>query len=215
MGRGAFITLVVLAVLAAPANAATVDVTVANTAFSPANITVTQGDSVTWTFAGPDTNHSVTSDGTGAGSFDSDQGVLSPNHAVGDKFSVDMNFTGEFTYHCKVHASMTGKITVQQKINNPNPPAQDTVAPKFGTPTVSVAKRVAHFTLDEDASVTAKLRGPTRKTLTAKGKSGLNLLKLPKRLKPGRYALTLRATDASGNRSTTASVKFRVPKPKK
>jgi plastocyanin len=214
MGRGALITLLVLGAFAAPASAATVDVTVANTAFTPANLTVTQGDSITWTFAGPDTNHSVTSDTTGQGSFDSDPGNPFPNHQGGEKFSQDMTIVGEFTYHCKVHSNMTGKITVNPKINDPNPPPDDTVGPKFGTPTVSVTKRQARFTLDEDAKVTGKLAGPTRKTLKLSGKSGDNILKLPKRLKAGRYTLTLRATDAAGNKSLAVRAKFRVKKSK-
>jgi plastocyanin len=215
MGRGALITLLALVALAAPASADTKDVTVANNAFSPADLTVTQGDSVTWTFAGPDTNHSVTSNTTGQGSFDSDPGNPSPNHAGGDKFSQDMIVVGEFTYFCKVHSNMTGKITVTPKVNDPNGPPADTVAPKFGTPTVSVKKRQARFTLDEDASVAVKLAGPTRKKRTIAGKSGQNALKLPRKLKPGRYTLTLRATDAAGNRSLVAKTKFRVRKPKR
>jgi plastocyanin len=210
MGRGALITLLALGALTAPASADTKDVTVANNAFSPADITVVQGDSVTWTFAGPDTNHSVTSNTTGQGSFDSDRANPFPNHAVGDKFSMDMNFPGEFTYFCKVHSNMTGKITVTPKVNDPNGPPGDTVAPRFGTPTVSVKKRRARFTLDEPAEVSVKLAGPTRKKQTIAGKSGTNVLKLPRKLKPGRYKLTLRATDAAGNRSVVAKTKFRV-----
>jgi plastocyanin len=215
MGRGALITLLALVALAAPASAADKDVTVANNAFSPADITVTEGDSVNWTFAGPDTNHSVTTNTSGQGSFDSDSGNPFPNHPVGDKFSVDMKYVGEFTYFCKVHSNMTGKITVVKKVNDPNGPPADTVAPKFGTPTVSVKKRRARFTLDEPAEVSAKLAGPIRKKQTIAGKSGTNVLKLPRKLKPGRYTLTLRATDAAGNRSPVVKAKFRVPKPKR
>jgi plastocyanin len=215
MGRGALITLVLFGALAAPASANDVPVTVANNAFSPAEVTVTQGDSVNWTFAGPDTNHSVTSDTTGQASWDSDPGNPFPNHTGSSRFSKEMNFPGEWTYHCKVHSNMTGKVTVNPKVNDPNPPPVDTVGPKFGTPTVSVTKRTARFTLDEDAKVAATLVGPTRKRLSLAGKSGQNVLKLPKKLKPGRYSLALRATDATGNRSLVAKVRFRVPKPKK
>ena len=216
MGRGALITLALFAALAVPADAATFDVTVANNAFTPAERTVTQGDTVTWTFAGPDTNHSVTSDdAANQGAWDSDPGNPFPNHNGSSKFSKDMNFPGVFTYHCKVHSNMTGKVTVNPKFNDPNPPAQDTVAPKFGAPTVSVTKRQARFTLDENAKVTATLVGPTRKRLSIAGQAGDNVLKLPKKLKPGRYALALRATDVTGNRSLVTKVRFRVPKPKK
>jgi plastocyanin len=220
MGRGALITLVLFGALAVPASAADHAVTVSDFAFTDANggpnTTVTQGDSVTWTFASP--NHTVTSDdATKQGSFESDPGAATtPNHVPpNDKFSKEMNFPGEYAYHCRIHSNMTGKITVNPKINDPNPPPQDIVAPKFGTPTVAVTRRTAKFTLDEDAQVSAKLRGPTRKVLKLAGKSGPNVLKLPKKLKPGRYALSLRATDPAGNASTVARVKFRVPKPKR
>ena len=210
MGRGAFITLLALAIVAAPAQAATRDVTVQNNTFTPADITVTQGDAVTWTFAGPDTNHSVTSDTTGEGSFDSDAGISSPNHAVGDKFSKEMSFPGEFTYYCKVHA-MKGRVVVQPKTNNPNPPPLDTVGPKFGTPVISSNRRKATVSLDEPAEISVKLRGPTRKVFDQAGRAGTNIIRLPK-MKPGRYALVLRAEDRTGNRSVAITKKFRVAK---
>jgi plastocyanin len=211
-----------LAVLAAaPASAATYDMHVRDFAFvnpvdGSSTITITQGDSVTWIFDSP--NHSVTSDSNGQSSFDSDQNVLTPNHAPpNDKFSWTFTIPDDsgYTYHCKVHPSMTGKVVVLPKTNNPNPPPEDVIGPKFGTPRVSVAKRRVKFTLDESAQVTGKLAGPTRKKLTLAGKAGNNVLKLPKRMKPGRYSLKLTATDPAGNTSTTVRVKFRVPKPKR
>lgn len=214
MGRGALIAALMLGAFAGPVHAATVDVTVRNFAFTPAALTITQGDSVTWTFAGPDTNHSTTTVAQGSGqseTWDSDPGNPFPNHQVGDKFSWNFPNPGEFAYFCKTHSTMTGKIVVRPKINDPNPPPQDVVAPKFGTPRVSVKRRQAKFTLDEDAAVSAKLVGPTRRNLSLAGRAGPNVLKLPKALKPGRYALTLRATDTAGNRSSAAKVKFRVP----
>lgn len=211
MRRGALITLLMLCAAGAPAHASEDPaVSVGNMRFSPADITVTQGDSVTWTFTGPDTNHSVTSDSIGQGSWDSDQNVLSPNHNVGDKFSWYMDIPGDFTYHCKVHPSMTGVVHVLPKPNDPNQPSEDTVAPTFGTPKVHVRKRTVSFTLDEDAQVTAKLTGPGRKRLTMAGKAGPNALSLPSKLRPGRYRLVMRATDAAGNRSIAARVRFRV-----
>ena len=209
MGRGAIITLLALGVFAGPAQAATVDVTVRGNAFTPADITITQGDTVTWTFAGPDTNHSVTSHSTDQGSFDSDPGNPNPNHAVGDKFSHDFTVVHDFPYSCKVHPGMGGRVIVKPKTNDPAGPPVDVTAPKFASPKVSAGKRRATFTLDEPAKVTAKLRGPTRRTLKLDGKAGANVLKLP-RMKAGRYALVIWATDAARNRSRAVTVKFRV-----
>lgn len=208
-GRGALITLLMLGATAAPVQAATVDVSVGNNAFTPADVTITQGDAVTWTFAGPDTNHSVTTTADQSEHWDSDPNKPNPNHQVGDKFSWSFQKPGEFSYFCKVHANMTGTIVVQPKINDPNPP-QDIVAPRLGSLRVSVKRRRAKVTLTEDAKITARLRGPTRRTLRAAGKAGPNVLRLPSKLRPGRYALTLRATDSAGNRSAAARVKFRV-----
>src|ERR1700704_2678472 len=101
-----------LGVVAAPAQAA--DVKIQNFSFMPASITIGQGDSVTWTWAGPDTNHSVTSDSHQADSWDSDPGRTpsSLDHPPGSTFSHTFNTPGTFTYHCKIHAYMTGRVKV-------------------------------------------------------------------------------------------------------
>jgi plastocyanin len=78
-------------------------VTIENIAFSPANITVAAGTTVTWTNKDPVT-HTVTSD---TGIFDS--GNLSP----GSNFSHTFNDKGTFAYHCKIHTSMHGTVTVE------------------------------------------------------------------------------------------------------
>src|SRR3712207_9096284 len=64
--------LIAFGLLAAPARAA--DVNIGGFEFSPSSVTINQGDSVTWHFDGPDTNHSVTSDAGQADSWDSDPG---------------------------------------------------------------------------------------------------------------------------------------------
>ena len=65
-------TALALGIGAAPAAAA--DVNIGGFAFSPSSVTIAQGETVTWHFAGPDTNHSVTSDPGQADSWDSDPG---------------------------------------------------------------------------------------------------------------------------------------------
>src|SRR2546423_7541571 len=109
------ITLAVLAfgAFAAPAQAA--DVKIQNFSFMPASVTIGQGGSVTCTWAGPDTNHSVTSNGGQGDSWDSDPGKTpsSLDHPPGDTFSHTFNTPGTFTYLCKVHSFMTGKVIVK------------------------------------------------------------------------------------------------------
>jgi plastocyanin len=86
---------------AAPATAATA-VTIMNFAFSPASISVPVGSTVTWTNQ-DSTAHTVTADD---GSFDS--GSLAP----GATFSQAFDTPGTFAYHCNIHSSMHGTVTV-------------------------------------------------------------------------------------------------------
>jgi plastocyanin len=210
----AIISLMTLAVLAEPAGAATSDVAVSGNAFTPAQVNILQGDVVTWTWGGPDTNHSTTTEAEGQTTWDSDARNPNPDHAVGDKFSREFQIPGEFDYFCKVHAFMTGRVIVTAR-DPAVSVAPDIVAPAFGPLRVDVKRRRVRFNLDEAATMQAALRGPTRHSLVQAGQVGPNVIVLPKRLRAGRYALTLRATDAAGNESTPAVVKFRVPKPKR
>jgi len=211
MRLGGLITFVAFAATASPAFAADHAVTIGNDhKFDPQTLQITQGDVVTWRWVGPDTNHSTTTTAEGQTTWDSDPGNLSPNHAVGDTFSWNFPNGGEYSYYCKVHDFMTGKIIVAPKVNNPNPPPGDEVAPEFGTLSVNLTRRVVRFRLTEAASVVGRMRGPVRKTLKLSARSGVNLLKLPRKLKKGRYGINLRATDAAGNESLVARVKFTI-----
>jgi plastocyanin len=70
--------------------------------FEPANAAVNPGDTITWVNEG-NQPHTVTADD---GQFDSE--VLNP----GDSFSVTFMGAGTLTYHCEIHPSMTGSVTV-------------------------------------------------------------------------------------------------------
>ena len=72
-------------------------------AFNPSALTISKGANVTWT-NDDSTTHTVTSD---TGAFES--GNLSP----GNSFARQFNDTGTFPYHCTIHPSMKGTITVQ------------------------------------------------------------------------------------------------------
>lgn len=78
-------------------------VTIQNMAFSPATLTVKVGDKVTWTNQ-DSVGHSATADDN---SFDT--GVI----AQGQSGSTTFSKAGTYTYHCKVHPSMTATIIVQ------------------------------------------------------------------------------------------------------
>lgn len=107
-----FITLSVLAllVLVLPAGARgqtqtqdqnAVTVSIRDFSFDPVQIAVAPGTTVTWVNEG--SPHTVTADN---GLFDS--GVLNP----GDSYSVWFDGSGTVTYHCEIHPSMTGSLTV-------------------------------------------------------------------------------------------------------
>src|SRR3954469_17107668 len=155
MRRAALMGAAVLAVYAAPAHAATTEVTVSNFAFAPASVSITPGDTVTWKFAGPDLNHSTTSNPGQAESCDSDPGNSNPLHVVGDTFSHQFTQAGTFTYVCKVHSFMRARVVVGAA-GQPAPEA-DTTAPRLTTLRASAKRRRVTFKLDEAATVAVKL----------------------------------------------------------
>jgi plastocyanin len=216
---------VAVACLAAPAWAATSEVTVANVDYTPSAITVEPGDTVSWRFAGPDTNHSVTSEPGRAESFDSDPGNSSPLHAPGDRFSHVFNTPGRFTYFCKVHGSMSGTVTVKVPGSGPAP---DTAAPKLSALKVRGGRTCGgragkkcrkrptriRFALSEAGRVRLTFKrkgGHSPKPVSRAAKAGVNTIKLStRRVKVGRYKFAVRATDAAGNRSARKTRSFRV-----
>ena len=70
--------------------------------FEPADAAIQPGDTIMWTNEGAHP-HTVTSDD---GQFDSE--VLNP----GDSFEVTFTGSGTLTYHCEIHPSMVGSVTV-------------------------------------------------------------------------------------------------------
>jgi plastocyanin len=99
----AALALVLIVVIAPGAGAqGTTTVSIQDFFFSPANVSVQPGTTVTWVNEG-NVPHTVTSDD---GQFDS--GVLMP----GDSYTVMFKGQGTITYHCAIHPSMTGSVTV-------------------------------------------------------------------------------------------------------
>ena len=211
--RGRTLLAGIAAVLiAAPAWSATSDVRVSGFSFSPSSVTIAPGDTVSWTFAGPDLNHSVTSDAGQAESFDSDP-VGSPLHAPGDTFSHTFSATGSFGYFCKVHPSMRGRVTVQA------PGSADTTAPVVSDLRVRGGRRGRRptrisLTLSEAAGLTLafkRRRGSSPRKVSLRGEPGANAVRLSlRRVPPGRYQLSVRATDDAGNAAVPVRAGFRV-----
>jgi plastocyanin len=78
-------------------------VTITNFAFSPADLTVKTGSTVTWTNNDP-ASHTITAD---AGAFSSDP------VAKGGTYQFTFSQPGTYAYHCSIHPSMKGTIIVQ------------------------------------------------------------------------------------------------------
>jgi plastocyanin len=83
---------------------ATNQVVINNFAFSPANITVKKGTTVTW-MNNDSTTHTVTEN-------DGQKGPDSGDLATGKSYSFTFESNGTFKYHCAIHPEMTGTVIV-------------------------------------------------------------------------------------------------------
>jgi LPXTG-motif cell wall-anchored protein len=83
--------------------AATENVTISDFKFTPAQITIQEGDTVTWTNEGPTAHSATASDG----SFDT--GIFS----AGGSRSETFDEAGTFAYICTPHPNMTGTVVVE------------------------------------------------------------------------------------------------------
>ena len=173
-----------------PAGGATItNVSVGDNFFSPASVAITVGDRVRWAWTGGN-NHSSTAN---AGAWDS--GI----HGTGFTFTNLFNSAGSFPYHCNVHGSQTGTISVQAASN---------VLPSVSItnpPNNSVLNAPASFTLgatasDSDGSITnvqflqgaASLGNDTTSPYAASVNS----------LVAGNYTFSAVASDNRGGRAT-------------
>lgn len=88
----------------ATSEAADTAVTIADLQYSPADVEVAAGGSVTWT-NNDDAPHTV--------SFDDEALTDSGELAKGDDFSTTFDEAGDFAYICAIHPDMKGTVTVQ------------------------------------------------------------------------------------------------------
>jgi plastocyanin len=84
-------------------SAGTVAVKIANYAFSPAAGTAKVGDTITWTNS-DSAGHTATVDGQDA--------CTTPTLSNGASGSITFSQAGTYPFHCKIHPTMTGTITV-------------------------------------------------------------------------------------------------------
>lgn len=93
------------AVDAAPAAASSAQIL--KDSYAPPAITVSAGDTVTWTDVDttPGNGHTVTSSGRGP--------LRSPSLGQGGTFSYTFASAGTYPYYCAIHPDMTGTVTVR------------------------------------------------------------------------------------------------------
>ncbi|OPY28294.1 MAG: plastocyanin [Methanocella sp. PtaU1.Bin125] len=97
-----FLTVLVVLAFAVPAQAETHHVSMKNRAFVPQELTVSAGDTVTWTNDDPMLH-------------DVDLGALgeSPDLRKGETYSMTFDRPGTYDYVCNIHPGMAGKIVVK------------------------------------------------------------------------------------------------------
>lgn len=86
-----------------PPTGSTATVTITGMAFSPASLTVKTGTTIVWKNNDAMTHTATSDDGS---TFNTG------NILVGYSGSATASKTGTFPYHCAIHSSMTGTITV-------------------------------------------------------------------------------------------------------
>lgn len=78
------------------------DLTIVDFSFSPSNLRVTDGDTITVANIG-DTSHT----------FTTDDGAIDETVGPGDEIEVPIDGVSTQRFHCEFHSQMTGKLTVQ------------------------------------------------------------------------------------------------------
>lgn len=192
-----------------PALAADQDVAISDYAFTPKQVAVVPGETVSWHTAPGGVPHNV--------KFDDQDAALGPASA---SFSAHRTFgqAGTYRYECTVHPFMTGTVYVNATGTVPTP-----VAPvsafraraargRFCTRRTAACRKPGVFLLiDLAAPHAVRVRGTLRRA-TRRVRSvsmlvtpGHRRVRLPgARLKRGRYSLVLRAG------GITRRVRFRV-----
>ena len=232
MRRAVLIALA--AALALPALAAAADQSVqavdATLTWSPPNVTVKAGETVTWTFAGASQAHNVASSGA-------NWSLSSPIQANHPPVSYTFASPGTYSFVCNVHPStMTGTVTVTDAAGNPPPPppppppGQQPYPNDQSPPTVLEladtqrprltrvrASRIARglrvrFHVSEPSSVTVRVRHGSRtvrKRTVRLRRAGTRSLRL-RGLRAGAYRVDVLARDVALNRSKVKRARVSV-----
>jgi plastocyanin len=232
--RAVLLALIALVALPALASGANRRVSISDYRWSDPDITIDLGEHVTWYWTGPDTMHSVTGDSPNAAGLDSDPNNGNPKHQIGDSFKLDFNSPGTYQFHCKLHSTVKGTVTVLptpgDPVSEPDPVPKSNVdlqPPRMTE--VKLAKRKfgrrgtnMRFSLGERAKLSAdfyRYDSDGRRHYAGyanwKGTVGFNGVSFGDRSKhfrprSGRYLAILTATDRSVNTSKPRKLHFSI-----
>jgi plastocyanin len=117
-----FVAIAALLLLPAVASAADTTIDMQDIEFKPPTLTVAVGDSVTWVNKDAALHDAIADDGSWK------TPTLNPNQSASLTFSAP----GTYAYHCSLHGSMRGTLTVVETAPN-----TDTVAPASAADTTS------------------------------------------------------------------------------
>ena len=205
---GASAAVVAVAVMAGPAGGsrhAPATVTANNYSFSPPEVVINQGETVTWTNAGGSHNVVIEAESFESPSPEAPPGP--PNWPVTHAF----NTPGTFTYYCRPHRGlgMTGTVTVVPPGGGTPPPGGGTPPPRGGTPPPGGGGNpppggLANTTVTLRVSDTTPARGARVRFFgTVRPARDGRLLQLQRRARGGSYLTVarIRLTDAGSARS--------------
>ena len=113
------VSLLAGAFVAGSAQAGSTRVAITDFQWSNPSPQVDLGESVTWDWIGPDTQHSVSGQDPNATQWDSDPGSVN-GHPLGDSFTVKFDQPGSYLFVCKLHSSVRGTVVVSNKQGDPN-----------------------------------------------------------------------------------------------
>lgn len=211
LSAGLAAAVVALIYAAAPAWAQNEKVAIGDFRWSRPQVEIRLGEHVTWYWAGPDLQHSITGNSANDAGEDSDPGRDVPEHRVGDTFRITFNQPGTYQFHCKLHPTVAGTVVVDPLPGDPSsePEPDPVLRPDRSPPSVQAVRTtqrgrrlVVRYTLDKRASVLAEIRrgGRLVRSQVLTGYVGYDTARLDvSRLPAGRYTLRLRPTDDLGN----------------
>ena len=97
-------------VIVQTATPAPVSISISGFAYVPNQLSIPRGTTVTWTNNDSGMIHTISADS----SEGQNMGLLSHSLAKGDSFSFTFDKVGTFAYHCAVHSTLRGTVTVTE-----------------------------------------------------------------------------------------------------